>query len=112
MYREKLPNTNLRALMDVQDINSITSIANGLLGEMKDGKSLSETTLRARRIQYFYDKVLLDTIKLGSENNVFLKYCQVKNVPAGHEKLLLRRWGGLTEHIVPLKEGVPPKSDV
>ena len=55
--------------------------------------------------------MLLDTIKLGSENNVLLKYCKVKALPKGNEKFLLRRWGGLTEHTVPLAEGIPPKSD-
>ena len=98
------PNTNMRALTQLYDINSITDAANGLLAGVDDAGK------RARRIEYFYDKMLLDTIKLGSEENVLLKYCEVKTVPQGNEKFLLRRWGGLTEHTVPL-EGVPPKSD-
>ena len=98
-------NTNLRALTYITDINSITDEANGLLASISDVKK------RERRIEYFYDQMLLDTIKLGSENNVFLKYCKVKTVPKGNEKFLLRRWGALTEHTVPLPEGVPPKSD-
>lgn len=98
-------NTNLRALTYITDINSITDEANGLLASISDAKK------KERRIEYFYDQMLLDTIKLGSENNVFLKYCKVKTVPKGNEKFLLRRWGGLTEHTVPLAEGVPPKSD-
>lgn len=105
MYSESLGNTNLRALMDVQDINTITSTANGLLA------SVTDLEKRARIIEYFYDKTLLDTIKLGSENNVYLKYCQTKEVPPGNAKLVVRRWGGLTEHTVPLAEGIPPKSD-
>lgn len=113
MYTESSANTNLKALADIQSINSITSVANGLLGrEDGSGNSLSEQTLRARRIEFFYDKLMLDTIKLGSENNVYLKYCELKDVPEGHAKLMLRRWGGLTEHTVPLAEGVPPKSDM
>lgn len=113
MYSQHTPNSNLRALMDIQDINTITAAANGLLGQLdENGNPLAEETLRARRIQYFYDKLLLDTIKLGSENNVYLKYCKTKEVPEGHAKLLLRRWGGLTEHTVPLTEGIPPKSDM
>lgn len=99
------PGNNLRVLTNLTDINSITDQANGLLA------SISDTKKRERRIEYFYDQMLLDTIKLGSENNVFLKYCKVKTVPKGNEKFLLRRWGGLTEHTVPLAEGVPPKSD-
>ena len=99
------PGNNLRVLTNLTDINSITDSANGLLA------SISDTKKRERRIEYFYDQMLLDTIKLGSENNVFLKYCKVKTMPKGNEKFLLRRWGGLTEHTVPLAEGVPPKSD-
>lgn len=96
---------NLRVLTNLTDINSITDSANGLLASISDAKK------KERRIEYFYDQMLLDTIKLGSQENVFLKYCKVKAMPKGNEKFLLRRWGGLTEHTVPLAEGVPPKSD-
>lgn len=106
MYAELSANTNLKALADIQDISSITAVANGLLANETD------VVKRGRIIEYFYDKMLLDTIKLGSENNVYLKYCKTKEVPAGNAKLLLRRWGGITEHTVPLAEGVPPKSDM
>lgn len=111
LYSERTADTNLRVLANLQDINSITSVANGWLGKQSSGKDLSETVLRARRIEYFYDKMLMDTIKLGSENNVYLKYCTVKTLPEGNEKLLLRRLGALTEHTFPLAEGTPPKSD-
>lgn len=107
MYAVSQANTNLAALANIQDINTITAAANGLLGKT----NLNDATKRERRIEYFYDKMLLDTIKLGSENNVLLKYCKVKALPKGNEKFLLRRWGGLTEHTVPLAEGMPPKSD-
>lgn len=105
LYTESVGNTNLRALMDLQDINTISHKANGLLA------SITDIEKRARIIEYFYDKMLLDSIKIGSENNVYLKYCKTKEVPAGNAKLLLRRWGGLTEHTYPLAEGIPPKSD-
>lgn len=105
IYTESVGNTNLRALMDLQDINTITHKANGLLA------SITDIEKRARIIEYFYDKVLLDSIKIGTENNVYLKYCKTKEVPAGNAKLVLRRWGGLTEHTYPLAEGIPPKSD-
>lgn len=105
MYTEQLANTNLKALADIQGINSITGAANGLLA------SVTDIEKRARVKEYFYDKVLLDTIEIGSKENVYLKYCSDKDLPEGNTKLLLRRWGGLTEHTVPLKEGVPPISD-
>lgn len=98
-------NANLSSLALLTGINSITDSANGLIA------SISNTKKKERFIEYFYDKMLMDTIKLGSENNVFLKHCRVKAVPKGNEKFLLRRWGGLTEHTVPLAEGIPPKSD-
>lgn len=96
---------NLSSLALLSGINSITDSANGLIAGISDAKK------KERFIEYFYDKMLMDTIKLGSENNVFLKHCRVKSVPKGNEKFLLRRWGGLTEHTVPLAEGIPPKSD-
>lgn len=105
MYQEVTGSTNLRNLANLQDINSITEVANGLLASITDEKK------KERVIEHFYDKMLLDTIKLGAEHNVFVKYCETKTVPNGTEKYLLRRWGGLTEHTYPLPEGIPPKSD-
>ena len=103
---------NLRALANVHGINSISSSVNGLLKGTMSGTSEDQAAVkRSRVVEFFYDKMLLDTIKLGTENNVYLKYCETKEVPQGHSKLLLRRWGGLTEHTVPLAEGIPPKSD-
>lgn len=110
LFDQSMPSTqgaNLRALANVHGINSISSSVNGLL----QGAGLTDEAKKTRIVEYFYDKMLLDTIKLGSENNVYLKYCETKEVPQGHSKLLLRRWGGLTEHTVPLAEGIPPKSD-
>ena len=111
LYDQSMPadvGANLRALANVHGINSISSSVNGLL--QGAGTNMDEAR-KARVIEHFYDKMLLDTIKLGTENNVYLKYCETKEVPQGHSKLLLRRWGGLTEHTVPLAEGIPPKSD-
>lgn len=105
MYNEVSGNTNLRNLANLQDINSISEAANGILA------SVDDETKRERIIEFFYDKLLVDTLKLGSENNVFVKYCKVKTIPQGNEKFLLRRWGGLTEHTTPLAEGIPPTSD-
>ena len=105
MFQEVQGSTNLRNLANLQDINSISEKANGLLASITDDKK------RERYIEYFYDKLLLDTITLGAEHNVYVKYCETKTVPQGNEKYLIRRWGGLTEHTFPLPEGIPPKSD-
>lgn len=107
MYSNQLADSNLRALANVQDINTITATANGILS----GLTSLSADKRARVVQYFYDKMLLDTLKLGAEHNIYLRKCETKSIPEGHTKLLLRRWGGLTEHTVPLKEGIPPISD-
>lgn len=61
--------------------------------------------------QAWYDKMLLDTIKLGTENYVHLKYAETRDLPKGHKSVQLRRWGGLTAHTTPLKEGIPPLGD-
>ena len=59
----------------------------------------------------FYDRVLLDTIKLGQEHYVHLKHTENYTLPAGTKKLQKRRWGGLTAHTTPLREGLPPAPD-
>lgn len=102
-------NTNslIEDLADLDNLNNISSAFNGLLG--KDNITAAE--LRAKRVEYFYDKVLLDVLKLGSEHSVIRKYAEKKSVPSGHEKVLIRRWGGLTAHTGPLKELQIPKSD-
>lgn len=61
--------------------------------------------------QQFYDRVLLDTIKLGMDQYVHLKHTQNFTLPKGTRKLQKRRWGGLTAHTTPLKEGLPPLPD-
>ena len=62
-------------------------------------------------IEQFYDRLLLDKIKLGTEEYVHVRYAQTREVPKGHGALKLRRPGALTEHTIPLSEGVPPLSD-
>lgn len=63
------------------------------------------------RPKEFYDRMLLDTIKLGEENYVHTRYTEAFTLPVGTEKLQKRRWGGLTAHTAPLLEGIPPVGD-
>lgn len=63
------------------------------------------------RPQQFYDRMLLDTLKLGEENYVHTKYTESYSLPKGTQKLQKRRWGGLTAHTAPLLEGIPPAPD-
>lgn len=59
----------------------------------------------------FYDRMLLDTIKLGMEHYVHLSNTESYTLPKGTKKLQKRRWGGLTAHTTPLLEGIPPLPD-
>lgn len=60
----------------------------------------------------FYDKVLLDTIQLGEEHNVYTSYSEpARNFEKGTNSIQMRRWGSLTPHTVPLVEGMPPNPD-
>lgn len=61
--------------------------------------------------EQFYDRVLLDTIKLGMDHYVHLKHTENYTLPKGTRKLQKRRWGGLTAHTTPLREGIPPLPD-
>lgn len=63
------------------------------------------------RPQQFYDRMLLDTLKLGEENYVHTRYTESYSLPKGTQKLQKRRWGGLTAHTAPLLEGIPPAPD-
>jgi hypothetical protein len=59
----------------------------------------------------FYDRVVQDSLKVGKENYVHLRETEERDLPRGTKKIQLRRWGGLTAHTTPLKEGIPPNPD-
>lgn len=63
------------------------------------------------RPEFFYQKQLLDTIRLGKDNYVHYRYAETKGIQNKASKLQLRRWSALNGHTTPLTEGVPPKSD-
>ena len=84
-------------LASIQDINRIVAQIN------QGGYDI--------RPQQFYDRMLLDTLKLGEENYVHTKYTESYSLPKGTQKLQKRRWGGLTAHTAPLLEGQPPAPD-
>lgn len=84
-------------LASIQDINRIVAQINQ-----------GEYDIRP---QQFYDRMLLDTLKLGEENYVHTKYTESYSLPKGTQKLQKRRWGGLTAHTAPLLEGIPPAPD-
>jgi hypothetical protein len=65
------------------------------------------------RPELFYSKILLDTIKVPQEDYVHLKHASTTRVlPAGHQKLELKRLGTWTAHTQVLREGMPPRPDL
>lgn len=63
------------------------------------------------RPELFYDKQLLDTIRLDESHFVFYRLANTTPIQGNAEKLQIRRWAPLEAHTVPLTEGVPPMSD-
>lgn len=89
---------DLNALNPVTDINNVIALIN----------QSPDYTIRP---EVFYTKQLLDTIRLDAEHFVYFRYADESPIPDKSKKLTLRRWAPLQAHIVPLNEGVPPKSD-
>ena len=63
------------------------------------------------RPELFYDKQLLDTIRLDESQFVFYRLANTTPIQGNAEKLQIRRWAPLQAHTTPLAEGVPPFSD-
>lgn len=63
------------------------------------------------RPELFYNKQLLDTIRLDKDQFVHYRLADLKPIQGRASKLQLRRWSALNAHTVPLVEGIPPKSD-
>jgi hypothetical protein len=65
------------------------------------------------RPEKFYSRILLDTIKVPQEDYVHLKHAsKTMMLPAGHQKLELKRLGSWTPHTQVLREGIPPRPDL
>lgn len=90
-------NGQLNALNPVMDINSYIEYFNN------HGYKI--------RPELFYDKQLLDTIRLDQDQYVFYRLATTTPIQNGAKKLQVRRWAPLQGHTVPLAEGVPPFSD-
>lgn len=89
---------DLNALSPTTDINTVTNYV-AALGE---GVVAPEV---------FYSKQLLDTIRLDADAYIYYRYAEAAPIQERADKLVLRRWAPVYAHIVPLAEGVPPKSD-
>jgi hypothetical protein len=92
--------TSLVALAERLGINTMVGLIND-----------SDVDMDAYRAQMYYSKYALDKIKIGVENYVYLKYAKTQSMPKGYEQWTAIRTFPLTEHTIPLLEGIPPKSD-
>lgn len=88
----------LNALNPTTDINSVVGFVNN------HGKGMVNPEI-------FYSKQLLDTIRLDASQYTYFRYADDMPIQDKADKLVVRRWAPLQAHIVPLVEGVPPKSD-
>jgi hypothetical protein len=61
--------------------------------------------------EVFYDKQLLDTIRMDGAMYVYHRYADESPIQEKADKLVVKRWSPLQAHTVPLVEGTPPKSD-
>lgn len=89
---------NLNALNPVSDINSIVEL-------------IRKSPDQAIAPDLFYNKQLLDTIRLDANEFVFYRLADSQPIGSIANSNLLRRWAPLQAHTVPLAEGVPPASD-
>lgn len=89
---------NLNALNPVSDINSIVEL-------------IRKSPDQAIAPDLFYNKQLLDTIRLDASEYVFYRLADSQPIGSVANSNLLRRWAPLQAHTVPLAEGVPPASD-
>lgn len=90
-------NTNFNALNPVDNINTFVEYFRNHNYKI--------------RPELFYDKQLLDTIRLDESHFVFYRLANTTPIQGNAEKLQIRRWAPLQAHIEPLSEGVPPMSD-
>jgi len=95
--------TSLVALADRLGINTMVDLLNQDANDNID--------LKAWQKDLYYDQMMLEKIQIGQENYVYLKYAKPYSIPKGHGKWTIRKDFGLTEHTVPLLEGIPPRAD-
>jgi len=88
----------LNALNPLADINTTIALVNAM-------------GVNGIAPEYFYEKQLLDTIRLDGDQYVYYRYADESPIQNKADKLTVRRWAPLHAHTVPLPEGVPPKSD-
>ena len=98
--------SNLYELADRSGINNMVDLLNSAI-LTTDGAAIID----AYRQQQAYSRMTLDKIKISQDNYVYLKYATPYSIPKGHAEWTIRKSFPLTEHTVPLIEGIPPRSD-
>ncbi len=98
--------TNLMSMADRLGINTMINVLNSSITNT-DGTA----AIDAYRQKEFYSRMTLDKIKISQDNYVFLKYAKTYSIPKGNEQWVIRKSFPLTEHTIPLLEGMPPRSD-
>lgn len=93
-----MPDIRLNALAPTADINTVLEFVNN------HGNGMISP-------EVFYSKQLLDTIRYDASAYTYYRYAEAAPIQERADKLTMRRWAPLQAHIVPLAEGVPPKSD-
>lgn len=88
----------LNALNPVSDINSIVEL-------------IRKSPNQAIAPDIFYNKQLLDTIRLDADQYVYYRLADSQPINGIANANQLRRWAPLQAHTIPLAEGVPPASD-
>ena len=92
--------------------STLTALAERIgINSMVDQINNKAASLDSFQKELYYDTMMLEKIKIGQENYVFLKYAKTYSIPKGHGKWTIRRNFPLTEHTTPLLEGIPPRSD-
>lgn len=95
--------SSLVALAERVGINTMVGLIN------EDAKN--NLDIESFQAKLYYDQMMLEKIKIGQENYVYLKYAKKHTLPKGHKIWTIRRNFPLTEHTIPLLEGIPPRSD-
>ena len=90
--------SQFNALNPTADINTIAALVNA-------------AGAGAINPELFYNKQLLETIRLGADQYPYYRLADTSPIPDSSGKLQLRRWAPLQAHTQPLVEGIPPQSD-
>lgn len=89
--------------MSVTRLNTLENI-NSALAMVRNNQHV--------RPEHFYNTILLDTIKVPSEEYIHTQFAtKTVTIDPAYQKVVLTRLGSWTAHTEVLKEGIPPRPD-